>query len=94
MATTPMQEMTTSTKTKQASPSGHSQPDSRPRNGGKMRLPAPKNMANRAKPTTSASLFMASSRILSRTFATVLSENKVPMMPYRAPGYVPNAKAP
>ena len=88
MAKTPTQETTTSKNTKHARPSGQSVPDSMPRYGGKMRLPAPKNMANSAKPTTSASLFTGASLLMAsmRVFAHLLSMNEGAMMvePFRA----------
>ena len=95
IANTPTQETTTSKNTKHARPSGHSSPDSMPRYGGKMRLPAPKNMANSAKPTTSASLFTGTSPLSSstRTFSHLLSMNGGVMMTHRQRSYPPNAEA-
>ena len=51
-ANSPRQVITTSMSTKQPKPTGHSSPAVMPRNGGKMRLPAPKKMANSASPIT------------------------------------------
>ena len=95
MAKTPTQETTTSKNTKHARPSGQSVPDSMPRYGGKMRLPAPKNMANSAKPTTSASLFTGASLLMAsmRVFAHLLSMNEGAMMTHPGGSYPVNAKA-
>ena len=59
MAKMPKQDSTTSTKTKQANPTSHSLPLVIPRYGGKMRLPAPKNMAKSAKPIINESFFIS-----------------------------------
>ena len=60
-----------------------------------MRLPAPKNMANSAKPTTSASLFTGTSPLSSstRTFSHLLSMNEGAMMTHPGGSYPANAKA-
>ena len=47
----PTQERT-STRKKQRKPMTQSSPPDFPRKGGKIRFPAPKNMANKAKPET------------------------------------------
>ena len=53
----PRQESATSIKMKHKKPITQSVPLSMPKNGGKIRFPAPKNMANRASPVIKVSFF-------------------------------------
>ena len=53
----PRQESATSIKMKHKKPITQSVPLSMPKNGGKIRFPAPKNMANKASPVIKVSFF-------------------------------------
>ena len=53
----PRQDSATSIKMKHRKPITQSVPLSMPKNGGKIRFPAPKNMANKARPVTKVFFF-------------------------------------